>query len=111
MSITDASQPTAVSDSFQNALAHAVRGEVRFDRLARTLYACDAGIYEIVPQGVLCPQDLDDLVATRRGYGSMAILASVGITTIGNDAELRSSVSIPSETSKLTVSASAAGAR
>ncbi len=39
-----------------------LRGEVRFDRLARTIYATDASIYEIVPIGVAMPRDVDDVV-------------------------------------------------
>ncbi len=40
-----------------------VRGDVRFDRLYRTLYATDASIYEIVPAGVVLPRNTDDVVA------------------------------------------------
>ncbi|MFH1109749.1 MAG: FAD-linked oxidase C-terminal domain-containing protein [Planctomycetota bacterium] len=44
-------------------LGEAVQGEVRFDRLSRTLYSTDAGIYEIAPLGVVLPKDVDDVVA------------------------------------------------
>lgn len=45
------------------ALGTRVRGDVRFDRLTRTLYATDASIYEITPEGVVSPKDADDVVA------------------------------------------------
>ncbi len=51
-------------NSLQKDLANRVCGDVRFDRLARTLYSTDASIYEIVPAGVVCPRDLQDVVAT-----------------------------------------------
>ena len=38
-------------------------GDIRFDRLSRTLYATDASIYEIIPLGVVLPKSVDDVVA------------------------------------------------
>jgi len=55
--------PTHVVD-LAVALRSRVRGDVRFDRLSRTLYATDASIYEIIPAGVVCPKDADDVVAS-----------------------------------------------
>jgi FAD/FMN-containing dehydrogenase/Fe-S oxidoreductase len=46
------------------ALTASVTGEVRFDRLSRGLYATDASIYQIVPQGVVLPRTEADIVAT-----------------------------------------------
>ncbi len=43
-----------------------LRGEVRFDRLTRALYATDASIYEIVPGGVVFPKDVRDVTETIR---------------------------------------------
>jgi FAD/FMN-containing dehydrogenase/Fe-S oxidoreductase len=40
-----------------------IKGDVRFDRLARTLYATDASIYEIIPLGVVLPRDAADVIA------------------------------------------------
>ena len=57
--------PTATqSDSLAARLAREVRGEVRFDRGSRALYATDASNYRQVPIGVVLPQSIDDVVAT-----------------------------------------------
>jgi FAD/FMN-containing dehydrogenase/Fe-S oxidoreductase len=46
------------------ALAEAVSGEVRFDRVSRALYSTDASVYQIVPLGVVIPRTEADIVAT-----------------------------------------------
>lgn len=65
--MNEASVPLSVLTSDAAALAERLRakikGDVRFDRLARTLYATDASIYEIVPLGVVLPRDAADVVA------------------------------------------------
>ena len=43
-----------------------IRGEVRFDDRARSLYATDASPYEIAPYGVALPRTRDDLIACVR---------------------------------------------
>ncbi len=48
----------------QAALARAVTGEVRFDRLSRALYSTDASVYQIVPLGVVLPKSEADILAT-----------------------------------------------
>src|ERR671931_2683935 len=45
------------------ALAAAVTGEVRFDRLSRALYSTDASVYQVVPLGVVLPRPEADVVA------------------------------------------------
>jgi FAD/FMN-containing dehydrogenase/Fe-S oxidoreductase len=45
-------------------IRRAVRGEVRFDRGSRALYATDGSNYRQVPIGVVVPRDVDDVVAT-----------------------------------------------
>src|SRR5216683_2627914 len=50
----------------QDALAAAVTGEVRFDRLSRALYSTDASVYQIMPLGVVLPRTEADIVATVR---------------------------------------------
>ena len=45
-------------------LRRAIRGEVRFDRGSRALYATDGSNYRQVPIGVVIPRDADDVVAT-----------------------------------------------
>lgn len=54
-------------DSFQRVchqLTGRLAGELRTDRLARTLYATDASIYQIIPDGVVFPRNVDDVVTT-----------------------------------------------
>jgi len=50
-----------------------VRGEVRFDALARTLWATDASIYEITPVGVVMPRGVEDVVAAVRLAGDEGV--------------------------------------
>ncbi len=45
-------------------LFNSVKGEVRFDRGSRALYATDSSNYRQVPVGVVLPRDADDVVAT-----------------------------------------------
>jgi len=42
-------------------IAASITGEVRSDRLSRALYATDASIYEIQPEGVVLPKSTDDV--------------------------------------------------
>lgn len=55
--------------ALERALRAAIRGEVRFDRLSRTIYSTDASLYEIVPAGVVLPRDVDDVVNVVRVCG------------------------------------------
>jgi FAD/FMN-containing dehydrogenase/Fe-S oxidoreductase len=52
------------ADALQAELRARVRGEVRFDRGTRALYATDASNYRQAPIGVVIPRDIDDVVAT-----------------------------------------------
>ena len=45
-------------------LRRSIRGEVRFDRGSRALYATDLSIYRHVPIGVVVPRDAEDVIAT-----------------------------------------------
>jgi len=54
------------NDGLASALERAVRGEVRFDRGTRAVYATDLSIYRQVPIGVVIPRDVEDAVATVR---------------------------------------------
>jgi len=51
-------------DGLPHDLQRAIRGEVRFDRGSRALYATDASNYRQVPIGVVVPRDVDDVVST-----------------------------------------------
>jgi FAD/FMN-containing dehydrogenase/Fe-S oxidoreductase len=52
------------ADQLARALARTVRGEVRFDRGSRALYATDASNYRQVPIGLVIPRDAEDVIAT-----------------------------------------------
>jgi FAD/FMN-containing dehydrogenase/Fe-S oxidoreductase len=54
-------------------LAATLRGEVRFDRITRALYATDASVYQIVPLGVVFPRDEADVIATIRACGRFGV--------------------------------------
>jgi FAD/FMN-containing dehydrogenase/Fe-S oxidoreductase len=55
-------EPRPDTDALRRALESEVRGEVRFDRVSRALYATDASVYQIEPLGVVLPRTRDDLV-------------------------------------------------
>lgn len=62
-----------------------ISGEVRDDRLARALYATDASIYQIIPDGVILPRTVRDVVAAvracdRHGVPLTARGAGTGLT-------------------------------
>jgi len=66
-------------------LRSAIHGEVRFDRLSRTLYSTDASIYEITPLGVVLPKNVADVVAVvnecrAEGVSIIARGAGTGLT-------------------------------
>ena len=48
----------------EGALKQDVRGEVRFDRGSRALYATDGSNYRQVPIGLVVPRDTNDVIAT-----------------------------------------------
>jgi FAD/FMN-containing dehydrogenase/Fe-S oxidoreductase len=47
----------------ENELQRTVRGEVRFDRGSRALYAADGSNYRQIPIGLVIPRDADDVLA------------------------------------------------
>ncbi|HEY4119330.1 MAG TPA: FAD-binding and (Fe-S)-binding domain-containing protein [Byssovorax sp.] len=54
----------AQAEALAAELRREIRGDVRFDRGSRALYATDASNYRQVPIGVVLPKDADDVVAT-----------------------------------------------
>ncbi len=73
-----------VADALARDLHGAIRGDVRFDKLTRTIYSTDASLYEIHPAGVVMPRDADDVVATvnlcrKHGVPIVARGAGTGI--------------------------------
>src|ERR1700745_2727943 len=49
--------------ALESELKKTLRGEVRFDRGSRALYATDASNYRQVPIGLVVPYDTEDVVA------------------------------------------------
>jgi FAD/FMN-containing dehydrogenase len=63
-----------------------VRGDVRFDRRSRALYATDGSNYRQVPIGVVLPRDADDVVATislAHEYGAPILCRGGGTSLAG----------------------------
>lgn len=48
---------------FIDSLAGSVEGEIRTDHVSRVLYSTDASIYQVVPQGIFFPRDVDEISA------------------------------------------------
>src|SRR5690242_2252843 len=79
-------------DSFAQAaevekeLQKTVKGEVRFDRGSRALYASDASNYRQIPIGLVVPRDAEDVVATVaacRRYGAPVLPRGGGTSLAG----------------------------
>src|SRR6185437_6372224 len=79
-------------DSFAQALEleselkREVRGEVRFDRGSRALYATDGSNYRQIPIGLVVPRDADDVaaaVAACRKYGAPVLPRGAGTSLAG----------------------------
>ena len=67
-------------------LRRTVRGEVRFDRGSRALYATDASNYRQVPIGVVVPRDDDDVraaVAACRAHHAPLLARGAGTSLAG----------------------------
>ena len=76
--------PRSAMSDLASDLRSAVRGEVRFDRGSRALYATDSSNYRQVPIGVVVPRSADDVIATIeicRAHGA-PILARGGGTSL-----------------------------
>jgi FAD/FMN-containing dehydrogenase/Fe-S oxidoreductase len=54
----------AEAEALSKELSGAIRGEVRFDKGSRALYATDGSSYRQIPIGVVLPKDDADVVAT-----------------------------------------------
>jgi FAD/FMN-containing dehydrogenase/Fe-S oxidoreductase len=67
-------------------LRRTIRGEVRFDRGSRALYATDGSNYRQVPIGVVIPRDVDDAVRTIaicRDHGAPILSRGGGTSLTG----------------------------
>jgi FAD/FMN-containing dehydrogenase/Fe-S oxidoreductase len=72
--------------ALEASLRRNFRGEVRFDRGSRALYATDGSSYRQVPIGVLLPHDADDVIAAVsicREYGSPLLCRGGGTSLAG----------------------------
>src|SRR5207244_10526987 len=56
--------PPTVSDALRRDLEGHITGEVRFDRVSRSLYSTDASVYRIEPLGVVVPRTREDVIRT-----------------------------------------------
>ncbi len=68
------------------ALVKQIRGEVKFDRGARALYATDGSNYRQVPIGVVLPRDIEDVLATValcRTFGAPLLCRGGGTSLAG----------------------------
>jgi len=63
---TGANTATNRVREFQRDLTAAIDGEVRFDRVYRSMYATDASVYQILPTGVVIPRHRQDVIQTVR---------------------------------------------
>src|SRR6266852_9732155 len=70
----------------ENELKRTVRGEVRFDRGSRALYASDASNYRQIPIGLVVPRDSVDViaaVAACRKFGAPVLPRGAGTSLAG----------------------------
>jgi FAD/FMN-containing dehydrogenase/Fe-S oxidoreductase len=76
----------APAAELENELKRAVRGEVRFDRGSRALYATDASNYRQVPIGLVVPRDAHDVIAAMaacRKYEAPVLARGAGTSLAG----------------------------
>ncbi|MGC2369044.1 MAG: FAD-binding and (Fe-S)-binding domain-containing protein, partial [Candidatus Sulfotelmatobacter sp.] len=74
------------ASGLSEALRSRIRGEVRFDRGSRALYATDGSNYRQVPIGVVLPRDADDVIATValcRDFGAPLLCRGGGTSLAG----------------------------
>jgi len=78
--------PFSPSSELEHELRRTVRGEVRFDRGSRALYATDASNYRQIPIGLVVPRDADDAAASVevcRRYGAPVLPRGAGTSLAG----------------------------
>jgi FAD/FMN-containing dehydrogenase/Fe-S oxidoreductase len=70
----------------ENELKRTLKGEVRFDRGSRALYATDGSNYRQIPIGLVVPRDDADVIATVtacRKYGAPVLARGAGTSLAG----------------------------
>jgi FAD/FMN-containing dehydrogenase/Fe-S oxidoreductase len=76
----------ADAKELQRELTRSVRGEVRFDRGSRALYATDGSNYRHIPIGLVVPRDEEDAVAAVavcRKFGAPVLPRGAGTSLAG----------------------------
>ena len=76
----------AAAAELESELQRAVKGEVRFDRGSRALYATDASNYRQIPIGLVVPRDEEDVVAAVaacRKFGAPVLPRGAGTSLAG----------------------------
>jgi FAD/FMN-containing dehydrogenase/Fe-S oxidoreductase len=76
----------AQTEALERELKKTVRGEVRFDRGSRALYATDGSNYRQIPIGLVVPKDADDVVAAVgacRKHGAPVLPRGAGTSLAG----------------------------
>ncbi len=88
--VGEAFQPSGASEvdskGLEAELRRQLRGEVRFDRGSRALYATDGSNYRQVPIGVVIPRDKDDVITTVaacRQFGAPLLSRGGGTSLAG----------------------------
>ncbi len=74
------------ASGLSEALRSRIRGDVRFDRGSRALYATDGSNYRQVPIGIVLPRDADDVIATValcRDFGAPLLCRGGGTSLAG----------------------------
>ena len=77
---------TGDSEALAATLRRRIRGEVRFDRGSRALYATDGSNYRQVPIGAVIPKDKDDVIETIsvcREFGAPILSRGGGTSLAG----------------------------
>jgi len=59
-----ATLPSRTTEGLRLDLQNQISGEVRFDRVSRSLYSTDASVYRIEPLGVVVPRTREDVIRT-----------------------------------------------
>ena len=76
----------AAAAELERELQRTVKGEVRFDRGSRALYASDASNYRQIPIGLVVPRDAEDVIATVaacKGYDAPVLPRGAGTSLAG----------------------------
>src|ERR1700688_2744868 len=74
------------ANELEKELQQYIKGEVRFDRGSRAMYATDGSNYRQIPIGLVIPRDADDVVAAVaafRKFGAPVLPRGAGTSLAG----------------------------